>query len=326
MTHFDNENQSYIEDVEACTGLKSLIGKIERFIDADKPKLLIAENGSGKEYLARYIHAKSNRANGPFVAINMASFSTDLLMSELCGYEKGSYSGATKSKTGLFQFAENGTIFLDEINSISLLAQGKLLRILQEREVLQVGGRKPIKINCRIIIATNENLLDMVKANTFRKDLYYRINVLSFTIPPLRERKSDIPILAQRMVSHIAQEKGDHAPVITNEAMMSLMTYAWPGNVRQLYNILFFVVYLCQDQLITADLVRKAFEGDRITLLTYKDALDQFEKELIEAALLSTTCNSETAILLGIGLSTLRDKIHKYGIKTPSRTVRNIGG
>ncbi len=307
-------NQNYIEDVEVCIGLKSVIEELELFFDVEELKLLCGKTGVGKEYFAHYIHAKSNRANGSFVAINMACFSENLLLSELCGHERGAFSGASSKEIGLFQHAENGTIFLDEFNSISHVNQGKILRIIEERKVTPVGGLNPIKINCRIIIGVNENLSDMVKAKTLREDLYYRINALEFIIPTLKERRQDIPILAKRIVSKIAKEKGAITPVITNEAMMLLLVQKWYGNVRELYNILYNIVYNCHDELITAKLVRDIFKRKNIPLLTYKEALVNFEKEIIEATLLSTPSISESAKLLGIGRTTLRDKMKRLGI------------
>lgn len=307
-------NKSYIEDVELLIGLKSLLKEIEPFLNADMPILLCAESGSGKEYLTRYLHAKSVRVNGKFVAINMGSIASSLLMSELCGHEKGSFTGANQNTIGLFQHAENGTIFLDEFDLISTIDQGKLLRIIQEREVIPVGGRNPVKINCRIIIGTNANLADMVKKKTLRMDLYYRINALEFIIPPLRERRVDIPILAKGIVSQIAKKKGANTPDITAEAIMLLLVQKWQGNVRELYNTLYFIVYNCHDGLITADLVRDIFKRKNIPLLTYKEALVNFEKEIIEATLLSTPSISESAKLLGIGRTTLRDKMKRLGI------------
>lgn len=304
----------YITDVKACFGLQSTVTELIPFINVDKPRLLTGETGVGKEWIARYIHGKSNRANGPFLPINMSVYSPDLLISELCGHEKGSYTSAHSKTVGLLQSAENGTAFLDEFNTISPMVQSKLLRIIEEKIIMRVGGSKPIKINCRVIIGSNVDLLDEVKRGKFRPDLYYRISTIKITIPPLRNRRVDIPILTNRIVSRIAKENGKHCPEISDKAMVLLITYDWPGNVRQLYNTLYYCTLICEDNMISDNHIIEAFKKDRIKMRSFKEAKANFEKEMIRAILLAEPNHNKSAKLLGIGRSTLRDKIRQYNI------------
>jgi len=215
--------------------IKNLIYKIA---DSKAAVLLMGESGTGKELFARAIHQCSERRNKPFVAINCAALPQTLLESELFGYEKGAFTGALKQKKGKFELANGGTLFLDEIGEMNLETQSKLLRVLQEKEYERVGGLKPIKVDIRIVSATNVDLEEAIKQGRFREDLYYRINVIPIEIPPLRERKEDIPMLAEYFLKVFNREYGKNIELISMEVLDIFMEYEWPGNARELKNII----------------------------------------------------------------------------------------
>lgn len=327
------ENISLKETIK--TGFESFIGnsesiqKIKRHAakaaSSDVTVLITGESGTGKEVLARAIHAESVRVNGPFLSINCAALPENLLESELFGHVKGSFTGAVKDKTGLFKAAAAGTFFLDEIGETSPAIQAKLLRVLEEREVTPVGATRALPVDVRLIAATNAGLQEMVDQGTFRSDLFYRLNVFTLHIPPLRERKEDIEILAGHfMKRHCARMKID-MPALSDDSMEALKAYSWPGNVRQLENILERTLMLAKGSVIgLEDLpeeILKAIESSPSLMhnitrkISVSPDLETMEKAYIHYVLHQTGWNkSKTAKVLGIDLSTLYRKMDRYSI------------
>jgi DNA-binding NtrC family response regulator len=217
------------------------------------PILIEGESGVGKEMIARAIQGESERRGRAFVAVNCGAIPENLVESILFGHEKGSFTGATAKHLGKFQEADGGTLFLDEVAELPLDMQVKLLRAIQEGEIDPVGSRKPVKVNFRLISATNRNMIEMVKAGRFREDLYYRLNVFPIMVPPLRERKDDIPALVEHFITRFAAEEGRKVRGIEGNALLMLQAYAWPGNVRQLENTVFRAIVLCEGDILTVD-------------------------------------------------------------------------
>jgi two-component system, NtrC family, response regulator AtoC len=267
--------------------------------------LLLGESGTGKEIFARAIHNWSDRRNKPFVAINCVGLSRELLESELFGHEKGAFTGALQLKKGKMELAHGGTVFLDEVGDIFTELQTKLLRFLQEREFERVGGTKPISVDVRIIAATNRDLNKAVQEGHFREDLYYRLNVIPLTLPPLRERKEDIPGLANYFLKRSALETKKNFTGITEEALQKLMANDWPGNVRELANVIESAVVLGQGpELTVQDLTAKVVSMSRKVshgIFSYHGAVDDYRRELIEKTLAQTQGNRAAAAkILGL--------------------------
>jgi len=287
--------------------------------------MIFGENGTGKELVARAIHRASLRASGPFVTVNCAAIPGELIESELFGHEKGSFTGATGMHKGRFEQASGGTLFLDEIADMSLNTQAKVLRALQEQEVQRVGGTKSIKVDVRVIAASNKVLEDEIKAGRFREDLYYRLNVIPFNVPPLRERKEDIPLLADYFLREYSSENGRRPKALSPEAMRLFAGYAWPGNVREMRNIIERLVIMAPSDTINADDVPQPVRGAApansagISLGGFdslKEARAAFEKEFITAKLKENGWNvSKTAEVLKIERSNLHRKINALGIE-----------
>lgn len=238
-----------IGDSPAISKIKELI---ERVAPTDARVLITGESGTGKELVARWLHEKSHRADGPFVEVNCAAIPSELIESVLFGHEKGSFTSAIKQRKGDFEQATNGTIFLDEIGDMSLSAQAKVLRALQENKIMRVGGEKDIPVNVRVIAATNKNLLDEIENKTFREDLYHRLSVILIKVPSLNEREDDIPMLAYYFVEQICENNGRPPIQFTDEALDELKKIKWTGNIRELRNVVERLVILC-DQQITVD-------------------------------------------------------------------------
>jgi DNA-binding NtrC family response regulator len=228
---------------------------IERVAPTDARVLITGESGTGKELVARWMHEKSNRAEGPFVEVNCAAIPSELIESVLFGHEKGSFTSAIKQRKGDFEQANNGTIFLDEIGDMSLSAQAKVLRVLQENKIMRVGGEKEIPVNVRVLAATNKNLLDEIQNKTFREDLYHRLSVILIKVPALNEREEDIPLLANHFVEQICESNGRPSIQFTDDALEELKKIKWTGNIRELRNVVERMVILC-DQQITIEDVR----------------------------------------------------------------------
>jgi transcriptional regulator with GAF, ATPase, and Fis domain len=291
--------------------------------------LLLGESGTGKEVLARAIHQWSPRAQQPFVAVNCTALTPELLESELFGHEKGSFTGAIAQKKGRFELADGGTIFLDEIGDLAANLQAKLLRVLQEREFQRVGGTKDIRVDVRILAATNRDLRQAMQCGTFREDLYYRLNVVSITLPPLRDRRDDIPLLVRHFVDHYCREVNRPPMEVAAEAMQCLQTYSWPGNVRELQNTIERAVVLSTGFGISlADLpVEMRKRGDlkesapaNMTeideTLSLSAAIDAFVRERIRKALQATGGKqTEAAQRLGLPQSNLSRLMKRLGLR-----------
>jgi len=229
---------------------------IEKVAPTNARVLITGENGTGKELVARQLHELSPRCKGPFIEVNCAAIPSELIESQLFGHEKGAFTSAIKQRKGDFELADSGTLFLDEIGDMSLSAQAKVLRALQENKIVRVGGEKEIPVNVRILAATNKNLKEEIEKGNFREDLYHRLSVIVIQVPPLRERKDDIPLLVENFVTLIAQDMGKAAPQFEPEAIEALQHYQWTGNIRELHNIVERLVILCGDIITKDDVVR----------------------------------------------------------------------
>ncbi len=290
--------------------------------------LLAGENGTGKELVARAIHQASPRHAKPFVAVNCAAIPETLIESELLGHEKGSFTGATAQKKGQFEQADGGTLFLDEIGDMSLNTQAKVLRVLQEQQFTRVGGTKVIKVDVRVIAASNKDLLKEIEKGTFREDLYYRLNVLPILVPPLRERREDIPFLAKHFLKNHAEEQGLKGKGVATEAIAALQRYDWPGNIRELRNLIERLMIMTPGPVIEASDVEGFLQpksgGDSGTIAapagkpydSLRDARNAFEKDYIARKLREHSGNvSRTADDLKIERSHLHRKIKLLGIE-----------
>lgn len=296
-----------------------LIAKVSQ---TDSNVLILGESGTGKELVARAIHYHSLRKDGPFVAVECAAIPSNLLESELFGYEKGAFTGAFKDKEGKFELADGGTLFLDEIGEMPPEMQAKLLRALQEKEITRLGGKKTVPLNIRIIAATNRDLEQKVKSKEFREDLYYRLNVVSIKLPALRERKEDLPLL----IKHFLQKFNRPQTQIEPEAYKLLTDYSWPGNVRELENTIESALVLKNDNIITKEELPETLSRQEkmlgkviVNLPQDKISLEEIEKDLILAALEKHDWNqTRAAAYLGITRPTLLYRMEKYGIKSQS--------
>lgn len=304
------------------TIIKETINLAKKFAATDASLLIRGESGTGKELFARAIHEESKRYNQPFIAVNCGALPSLLFESELFGYEGGAFTGAERGgKPGKFELAEGGTLFLDEIGELEPSLQAKLLRALQEKVFYRVGGTRPIKVNVRIIAATNRDLEAMIKAGTFREDLYYRLNVLTLTLPPLREHKEDLPELAFLLVQELASIHQKQIQEIEPEVMVAFMNYNWPGNVRELRNILERMVILAEDIILRRDTLPAHLRLDKLNLAPARtsgplpEVTSATERQLICAALEKTNYNkAEAARLLGIPRSSLYYKMKTLGL------------
>jgi DNA-binding NtrC family response regulator len=302
--------------------VKKMILKVAR---SSSPVLIRGESGTGKELIARSIHNQSPRVAEMFQAVNCAAINENLLESELFGHEKGSFTGAHAEKKGLFEVADRGTLFLDEIGELDIGMQAKLLRALQEREIRRVGGTRTIKVDVRVVAATNRDLRAMVADGRFRDDLYYRINVLSVDVPPLRERREDIPVLIDYFLKKHTRNTSRLVRGLTPETRRMMMDYSWPGNVRQLESAIERAILLCESDLITIEDLplevrqeaRPATEG-AFKLPPEGISFEDVERSLIIQAMEQTDYNiTKAAKLLGLTFRTLQYRLEKFGIKKP---------
>ncbi len=293
--------------------MKHLLNMAERVAPSPATVLIRGESGTGKELLARYIHARSSRRKRPFIAINCAALPESLLESELFGYEKGAFTGAGNRRLGKFELANGGTLLLDEISEIPVNLQAKLLRVLQENEVDRIGGSYPVPVDVRVIATTNVDLEAAVEKGEFREDLYYRINVISLELPPLRTRKGDIELLCNYFIDKFNKINGTFVKGISQDAKDLLVEYEWGGNVRELENVMHRAVLLCPTDVITPEVLqlrkKKARKEKHMPLVPLKE----MEKMLIEKALEETSGNrTRAAKVLGISVRTLRNKLNEY--------------
>ena len=282
--------------------------------------LILGESGTGKELVAKAIHLASARAAKPFVAINLAALPETLAESELFGHEKGAFTGADRMRPGRFEAADGGTLFIDEVGDMPPAIQAKLLRVLQEREVERLGSSRPVQVDVRIIAATNRSLAEMVKDKTFREDLYYRLNVVRVELPPLRERKEDIPLLADHFMRRFAVENSRAMQGCTREAMDALLKHPFPGNVRELQHLIEQAVVLSRDEWIGLEDLGLAGaqtpSSESASTGTFTERVEAFEKRLIQQAMAEGHgVQSQAARLLGISERHLRYKLTKYGMK-----------
>jgi two-component system NtrC family response regulator/two-component system response regulator HydG len=305
--------------------LKRLAMEVAR---TDVTVMISGESGTGKELLARAIHYASSRANGPLVALNCAGIPEDLLESELFGYEKGAFTDAKKAKRGRFQLADRGTLFLDEIGEMSLAAQVKLLRVLEDRTVDPLGGVRGIKVDIRVIGATNQDLGDLIRRGRFREDLYYRLNVCPIHIPPLRERKDDIPALFTAFLEAAGQERGTRIQGVSSEAMALLQRHHWPGNIRELHNVVEWLTISRKEgdilpehlpaylRAASAPVFPNGEANGPLSLLSLGLSVEEVEKAMLQEALQKAGGNvSEAGRLLKMTRNTLRYRMAKYGLK-----------
>jgi len=299
--------------------IKDLREQMEMAARSNSRVLIFGESGTGKEVVARLLHEKSPRDGKPFVEVNCAAIPQELIESELFGHEKGSFTGAFEKKNGKFELADGGTLFLDEIGDMSVQTQAKVLRVIETQEFQRVGGNKNINVDVRIIAATNKDLREEVKKGSFREDLFFRLNVIPMFVPPLRERKDDIPILVEYFLDSLAEEYGKPPRKILAEALKYLLSYDWPGNVRELKNVIERLVIMTPSNIIDARnlFIPVEHEGSGyFQYKTLKDARDAFEKDYITKKLEENNWNiSRTAEILDVERSNLHRKIKTYEIK-----------
>lgn len=305
--------------------MEDIFKVVRQIADSKSTVLIMGESGTGKELISRAIHYNSNRRNFPFVTINCAAIPETLIESELFGHERGAFTNAIERKLGRFEIAHRGTIFLDEIGELSLNTQAKILRFLEEKEFNRVGGSKTIKVDVRLITATNRDLNQLLKKGEFREDLYYRINVVPIVMPPLRERKEDIPLLLEHFIKKFNEENNKKVKGVSKEALERIMSYDWPGNVRELENLIERVVALTSNELIQANelpfsltnvpklngLKESVLEGK----VSFSKAEEEFERDIILDALRKANyVRSRAAEILGISRRILKYKMDKLGI------------
>jgi len=304
------------EIVGSSPALQSVLSRVAKVAPADSTVLITGETGTGKELIARAIHKRSQRSSRAFVSVNCAAIPRDLIASELFGHEKGAFTGATQRRVGRFESAEGGTIFLDEVGELPAEMQIALLRVLQEREFQRVGGNESFKTNARVVAATNRDLQAAIVEGRFREDLFYRLNVFPIEVPPLRERKEDIPLLVQYFAERYASKAGKNITNINKKSMEALQSYTWPGNIRELQNVLERSVVICDTDTLFVDeswLGRRTAVAAEGTALPFTEKLSVQERQMIEAALAESNGRVSgprgAAAKLGIPQSTLDSKI-----------------
>jgi DNA-binding NtrC family response regulator len=322
------QNRVMQEELERRSGFASIIGRsaemkqvfemVRQVAPSRSSVLITGESGSGKEMIAEALHYNSPRKDKPFIKLHCAALTESLLESELFGHEKGAFTGAIARKRGRFELAHLGTLFLDEIGEINQNVQIKLLRVLEEKKFERVGGEETVEVDVRLIAATNRDLKEAIANGSFREDLYYRLNVVNIHIPPLRERKEDIPLLVAAFLKEFSQENTRQIDGIDAKARLALYNYSWPGNVRQLRNSIESAVVLCKAATITLDDLPPNIRGESgadSLRLPVGASLAEVEKEVIRSTLAREGGNkSRTAEILGIGRKTLHRKIEEYGL------------
>ena len=306
---------SFDNIVGKSSALSDVISQARKVAATDVSVLINGETGTGKEVFARAIHSESQRRSEAFLALNCSAFSRELLESELFGYKAGAFTGAVKDKRGLLEEANHGTIFLDEIGEMALELQSKLLRVLETGEFVKVGDTKTTHVDVRILSATNRNLKEEIASGRFREDLYFRLSVFRIMLPPLRQRKEDILLLARQFIERYAKQIGRPAPVLSSEAKSLFLSYPWPGNVREMMNAVEHALIVCDGEITRHDLPIDMLSGDTSTADDDAFDLKSVERNHIIKVLHHTHGNkTETARMLKIGLTTLYRKIEEYGI------------
>lgn len=326
-----------IKKIESKTKISKLIGKssamnklqelINQVADSKASVIITGESGVGKEVVANAIHELSSRSERPMINVHCAALSESLLESELFGHEKGAFTGANTQKKGRFELADTGTIFLDEIGEINPSTQIKLLRVLQERSFERVGGEDVLEVDVRVITATNKDLKEEIEKGDFREDLYYRLNVVNIHIPPLRERKEDIPLLVNAFIDEFAQENGKKISGLDPKALRRLTSYSWPGNIRELRNSVESAVVFAKSDIITVDDLPPSILNSsdlESIVIPLGSTLADAEKIIISETLRAEKSNkSKTSEILGIGRKTLHRKIHDYGLEDEFLNSKN---
>ena len=342
-------NSTPANAIGKCEAIKKVFELVHKAASSDSTVMICGESGTGKELIAQALHRKSPRVKGPFIPVNCAAIPHDLLEAEMFGHEKGAFTGAVSTRIGRLEMADKGTIFLDEIGDMPTVLQVKMLRVLAEREVDRIGGTKSIKVDIRVITATHQNLESLIENGKFRKDLFYRLNVIPIFVPPLRERKSDIPLLANHYLQFFNESKKKSINGINNEAMEILINYSWPGNIRELVNFIERMVVLNSGNTITPrdlpdkilggvstispppaqpepnetpaeafrqSISRSFFVGLPENGMNLKQAVESFEREIILEALEKTNwVKNKAAVLLSLNRTTLVEKLKKLCIK-----------
>ncbi len=308
--------------------LKKVLNLVTKVAVTDSSVLILGESGTGKELIARAVHEKSPRINKPFVPINCGAIPENLLESELFGHVKGAFTGANQNRAGRFELADGGTIFLDEIGEMPMLLQVKLLRVLQERSFEPVGGSRSVSVDVRVVAATNKNLEEEVEAGRFREDLYYRLNVVELTLPALRRRKADIPLLCTYFNDKLENTKGRSVEAISPDAMAKLTAYPWPGNVRELENIVERLSVFCMGETVEVDdLPEKLLRSRTKASSTYdlpdegidlRQMINDLEETMLRQALEKTGWNkNKAAVLLNMNRTTMVEKLKKRNMLSP---------
>ena len=349
MTTYIKDNSNQI--IGESGPIHEVLNIVDKSADSNSTVTIFGESGTGKELIARTLHQRSNRRDNPFIAVNCGAIPHELLESELMGFEKGAFTGAINARIGRLELANKGTIFLDEIGDMPLPLQVKLLRFLAEREIDRIGGTKPIKIDARVVAATNQDLEKAIEKGDFREDLFYRLNIIPINMPPLRERKSDIPLLVNYFLINFNHTKNKSIKEISREAMEILIDYSWPGNIRELANFIERMVVLSVGETLTprdlpqkvlgdvpkekwerpveendsgetpAEVLRNSMQQSFFLGLpdggiNLKKAVEDFEKEIILEALEKTNgVKNKAATLLGLNRTTLVEKLKKMNIK-----------
>jgi DNA-binding NtrC family response regulator len=316
----DELNEGYENIIGNSSLIKDIFDTIDKVAPLDSTILIKGESGTGKELIARAIHRKSHRTDKPFIKLNCGSLNENLLESELFGHEKGSFTGAIKQKRGRFELADSGTLFLDEVGDLPAAMQVKLLRVLQEGEFERVGGEVTLKTDVRIIAATNADLKKIISDGTFREDLYYRLSVIPINIPSLRERREDIPLLANYFMKKLADKFKRQDKTLNREGYELLVNYSWPGNIRELENLMERLFVISDSEVIKSELIAQHLSSDLPGFTNYEnllldDALFNVEKKLIMQALKKCEgVKNRAAKMLGIKTSALYYKLEKYGL------------
>jgi formate hydrogenlyase transcriptional activator len=318
---YERDSRRFEQIIGKSPALESVLEQAEQVAPTDSTVLIQGETGTGKELIARAVHDLSSRFGRPFIKLNCAAIPFDLLESELFGHEKGAFTGAVAQKVGRFELADKGTLFLDEVGDIPLALQPKLLRVLQEQEFERLGGTRTHQVDVRLVAATHRNLVEMVKRNEFRSDLYYRLNVFPIPLPPLRERREDIPALVEHFVEIHARRMNKQIERISPETMSALVSYRWPGNIRELQNFIERSVILTSSNVLQPPLasLNSTAEAESLGAITLEDAERDHIRKILEQTRWVVSGPNGAAARLGMKRSTLYFRMQKLGISRSNR-------